>query len=59
MNIVNNLLAAEQFETLLRLNLSINIDNMVETLSSIITESTECIIGKSQPYFQKKSSLVE
>lgn len=56
---LSNLLAADQFETLLQPNLSTNIDNMVEIFSSIITESTECTTGRSQPYFQKKGFPVE
>jgi hypothetical protein len=49
-NKVDNLLTTKQFETLLQPNLSLDIDNIVETFSSIITEAAEYTIGKSKPY---------
>ena len=53
-NTVDNLLSSKEFETLLQPNHSTDIDNIIETFSSIITEAAETTIGKSQPSFQKK-----
>lgn len=55
-NKVDNLLTTKQFETLLQPNPSLDIDNIVETFSSIINEAAEFTIGKSKPFFQKKKS---
>jgi len=51
---VDNILATKQFEILFQPNHLTDIDNIVETFSSIITEAAECKVGKSQPSFQKK-----
>lgn len=53
---VDNLLTTKQFETLLQPNPSVDIDNIVETFTSIINEAAEYTIGRSKPFFQKKKS---